>query len=611
MNLELSLALLFIGSLSALVIGRRAFAIIALSSVPVFMAANGELEGEIIPFLPTTFRVDALSSLFLMVLAVVILAVSLYGLVYPLPRFTVLGTGMAFLSALLFLVTDNIERLTLAYELFVVFTGVMLLGFNPRRAWRYLVVQQVFGIIPLLVATGLAYGAVGDLHHLTFHALHESLTRLPVKGDFLLVLFLLAALVRSGVFPLHSWVTKVYSSVPSPLVPVLIFGEALGFYLLLRVSHFALPAPEWLGYLVAFLGSVSTFSTLYSFREVRLKRKFARHSVMDVGIAYFALGVSIVLQGTFLGTVALLGALLHILYQVIYKGAVYFGLGAIEYYGENPTVCSLRRLLRGHVVALLITLSAFSLAAVPPLSAFMSRWLVYMAPLGTGDVLLWLMAVAVAFSGLFPLASIIQVRRINRLICRGEVEREELPLAIRAVTGGMAFLGFVVSVFPFLLLPWLKASIEELHYPLPESPVALFFAHPSSAIALTFLLGSLFVGLRVGRLPTERVSELLLIFYSIGDLLRSTVELFLDGAKSLYIAYVLPVIKVVPRYEVPVIRDYDDALDYPVRHLDEAMFMPLIRFLSKDRFPERDMTALMLLLVTFLGLIVVAMGVVG
>ncbi|ACS33744.1 complex I subunit 5 family protein [Thermococcus gammatolerans] len=621
--LELALGLLFIASLVGLASGRRAYYVTLLASFPLLVSAveglNG-ISGEIIPFLPTTVRVDSISALFLLVTAFITLALSLYLLSYGVKgneKFMAMATNMALLSVVLFLVTDNLERLTLAYELFAVFTAAMVLASETRGSrkatWRYLVLTQVFGIIPLLMATGLAYGAVGDLHHLTFHGLREDLENLPVKPVFLLVLFLSASLVRSGAFPFHVWVPRVYRSLPSPFVPVFLLGEILGVYMLLRVVHFVLPAGEAFGYTVAFLGTVTAFATLYSFREIRLKRKFAYHSVMDVGIAYFALGSSLVLKGSFLGTVALLGALLHLLYQTLYKSAFFFGLGAIEHYGEEPNICSMRKLLKGHVIALLVTLSVFSMAGVPPLSAFVSKWLIYTASMGTTNVLLWLMVVTVAFLGIFPLASIVQVRRINRLICKREVEREEVPFLIRAVTGTVSLVSFLVAVFPFILLPWLTGSLEELGYPLPESASHLFLGSPGSFIALITLVTMTFIGWKIGKMPTERVSELLLIFYNMGDILRFTADYFLSVGKDFYLKRILPIIKVVPRHEVPIIKDYDDALDYPVRHLDEAMFMPLIRAVERlarwGRSRNPDMNALMGGFAIAMAILIILLGV--
>ncbi|WP_297475729.1 complex I subunit 5 family protein [Thermococcus sp.] len=617
--LNLALTLLFTGALVALFRGGRIAYIFTLSaSVLIFLVSIAGIDGfkgELLPFLPTGVDVDPLSALFLMVLAFLTFALSLYLLDYRArgdERYLGLSVNMALLSALLFLTTDDLERLTLTYELFAVFTFVLILTSETKgsrkAAWRYIVLTQLFGIIPLLIATSLAHSAGA----LTFEELRENLANFPVGLWVMYALYLSAFLVRAGVFPFHTWVARAYRSVPGPFVPVFIIGEGLGFYGLLRLTEFALPTSKILGYSVATLGAVSAFATLYAFREIRLKRKFAHHSIMDVGIAFFALGASMVLGGT-AGTIVLMGALLHILYQAIYKSAVFFGLGAIEHYGEEPNICSLRKLLRGHVISLLISLSAFSMAGLPPLAAFVSKWPVFEGIAMSKDILLWLMMLTVAFLSLFPMASILQIRRLNRELCKREVEREEIPLMIRTVTGIVAIAGFSVAVFPLLLHPWLASAIEEIRGSIPGSPAGVFFASPSFVLAVALLTAAPIAGWKLGRVPTERASEMLLIFYNVGDILREVFTFFLDEFKRAYITYVLPVIKVVPRHELPDVNDVDDAMDYPTRHLDEAMFMPLImaveRLAQWGRSRNLDMNALIGGFAVAMALLIVLLGV--
>ncbi|ASJ01475.1 complex I subunit 5 family protein [Thermococcus gorgonarius] len=617
--LNLALLLLFTGALVALFKGGRIAYLFTLSaSIPIFLVSIAGIDGfkgEILPFLPTGVDVDPLSALFLMVLAFLTFSISLYLLDYRVrgdERYLGLSVNMALLSALLFITTDDLERLTLAYELFAVFTFVLILTSETKgsrkAAWRYIVLTQLFGIIPLLTATSLAHAAGA----LTFEELRANLANLPVGLWVMYALYLSAFLVRAGVFPFHTWVARTYRSVPSPLIPVFIVGEGFGFYGILRMTEFVLPTSKTVGYVIASLGAVSAFATLYSFREIRLKRKFAHHSIMDVGIAFFALGASMVLGGT-AETIVLIGALLHILYQALYKSAVFFGLGAIEHYGEEPNICSIRKLLKGHVISLLISLSVFSMAGVPPLAAFVSKWPIFEGIATSKDILLWLMMLTVAFLSLFPMASILQIRRLNRELCKREVEREEIPLMIRTVTGIVAIAGFTVAVFPLLIHPWLASAIEEIGGPIPETPTGVFFASPSFLVAITLLVAAPLAGWRVGRVPTDRVSELLLIFYNMGDILKEAFGFFLDEFRKAYIRYVLPIIKVVPRYELPLVKDVDDAFDYPVRHLDEAMFMPLIRAVERlarwGKSRNLDMNALIGGFAVAMAVLIVLLGV--
>jgi len=584
------LATYLLGTLAGLFNRRKtAYSLSLLASLMVFPLAVygiGGVHGEVIPLLPTEVSIDALSALFLLVFAVVGSALSLYLLSYSQVgsvRFTSMGFNGALMSAFLFLITGNLERMTLAYELFAFFTFTITLASGIRKAEesarRYLWNTQVFGMVPLLLATGLTYSAVGSLHGLTFEGLSANVEKLPSPW-LVYAFYISAALVRSGVFPLHTWVPSTYRRTPAALVPVYLIGEALGFYMLLRLLFFALPPSRVAGYTLALLGASSAFATLYSFREIRLKRKFSYHSTMEVGVSYFSLGMALVLGGGALGAVALLGSLLHTLYQTVYKSAAFLGIGSIEHYGEEPNICSLRKLLRGHVMAFMIMLSALSLAAVPPLSSFISRWLIYSAAFGTLSPSMWAMGLTIAFLGLFPLASVVQLRRINRLICKREVEREEIPLLLRASTGFLALVGLLMALFPVLLLPWLKASIEGFTV-LPENLSHLLLWNPGTSIGGSLLLLSLIAGWKVGNIPTDRTSELLLIFYNVGDILGETWRYLVWRGKTFYLHSVAPVIKVIPKHEIPLIGDYDDALDYPVRHLDEAMFSPIIRGIER------------------------------
>ncbi|NJE41956.1 complex I subunit 5 family protein [Thermococcus sp. GR6] len=582
------------------------------------------VEGEILSGLfMTSIKIDPLSGFFISLLGLIGLFSSMYLLDYkmrPKPLIFAIAYNGTLLSALLFLSTNNLEKMTIAYELMAVFTLALILGTVAKggrvTARNYIVLTQVFGIIPLLIATSLAYAAVGNIHHLTFEGLNENLEKLPVRVWFLYVLYLFPALVRSGVFPFHTWVPRIYQRIPSSLVPVFIVLEGAGLYLLIRMDFYVLPPTIVLGYAIAALGTISAFATLYSFREIRLKRKFAYHSVMDVGITYFVLGSAVVFRNSLVGAVLLIGALLHTIYQILYKSAIFFSLGAIEHYGEEPNICSIRKLFKGHVMSFLLSISAFSMAGLPPLAAFVSKWLIYEGSLMTGDVYTLLMLSAVMFLGLFPFASIVQIRRLNRELCKREVGAENVPLFLRIVVGAMALLTIGGPLLPLLVQPILIKTANEAVGIELESLSDIFLASvPASLLSLTILIMTAFIGTKLGKMPTERISELLLIFYNVGDILKFTARFFVDAGKKAYLNYLLPIIKVVPKHELPLVKDYDDAMDYPIRHIDEAMFMPLIRAIERastwGREQSLDMNAMISRFAIVMALLIVLLGVIA
>jgi len=574
-NVDAALIIFAIGGLYALITARRS------SYAFTFVASLALLPGAVSDILkgPQTGHVEMLSSLLLLLVSVGGALLSLYLLAYSMKkpqRLPALGMNGALLSAVLLLTAKSPEGLTVAYELFSLFTFAIVLGSGTRGSLKaartYLLMMQVFGAIPLVIAGNI-----------------------PSKPVLASALILSAAFVRSGVFPLHSWVSRVYRSVPSPFVPLFILGEGLGFYLLVWTESWH-PLPAAFGYVLALAGTVSTFATLYSFREIKLKRKFAFHSVMDVGVAYFGLGIAVVMRGTPAGALALTGAVLHTLYQMTYKSAIFLGVGAIEHYGEEPNVCSIKKLLRGKLLYPLISLPLSSMVGIPPLPAFISKLMIYGAALESGDVPILLMLGTVAFLGAFPLASLLQIRRINRLLCKREVERDEIPLSIRTVIGTAGLLSVGMMAVPF--------TVGGFHW-------TLNWTYAVSAAAI--LLAALGTGWKIGRMPTDRVSELLLIFYNMGDILRLVRDFFIETARDAYLMHVAPVFKEIPRHERPLIKSCDDAFRYRTRHIDEAMFMPLIglvaRLAESSSEKSLDMNQLIGGLVIALAVLIMLLGV--
>ncbi len=437
------------------------------------------------------------------------------------------GASISILAVILFIEGTGEWRVT-AYELYALGTFLLVLKSNAvKTARRYLVTNQVFGVIPMILAYSTGYAP----------------------------LYLSAFLFRAGVFPFHRWVPEVYSRIRSSLAPVLIMGDVMAFYGILELHLGSI----W-GYPLALLGSVSTFSTLYSLREIKLKRKFSYNGVMDVGVAFFGLG-SYMVTGQLL---LMAGAILHLIYQAIYRASTFIGLGSVEHYGEEPNVCSVRKLFKNHVMSVLISLSALSMAGVPPLASFVSRWLMYQGMMGA-DLPLWLMFLPMVLMGALPLASMLQIRNLSRRICGRVVDVGGVPAKITMTTAGLVTLGLTS---PAVLLVVYQRIYGELSL-LPAILSALFL------IAVAGL------GWKIGNAPTEKVSELLLIFYSVGDIMKETWAFFVDVGRVAYLRHLVPLVKVIPRSEVPLIKKSEEAMDYETRHVDEAMFRPLLWMMAK------------------------------
>jgi multicomponent Na+:H+ antiporter subunit D len=180
--------------------------------------------------------------------------------------------------------------------------------------------------------------------------------------------------VKSALMPLHGWVPDAHPAAPAPFSAVLSgVMVATGVFAILRVM-FELFGPErlmaygvlpWLG---AIAGASVLLAALRAVGEDDLKRRLAWSTISQM--AYVLLAVSV------LGVQALTGALVHITHHAFLKGGLFFCAGLIVSVAGFNRVSELRGLSRRMpLTALALTILALGLVGVPPLSGFVSKWL--------------------------------------------------------------------------------------------------------------------------------------------------------------------------------------------------------------------------------------------
>jgi formate hydrogenlyase subunit 3/multisubunit Na+/H+ antiporter MnhD subunit len=113
----------------------------------------------------------------------------------------------------------------------------------------------------------------------------------------------------------------------------------------------------------------------------RIKRMLAYSSVAQVG--YIVLGFGIGFH--YLVPAGFEGGLFHIITHAGMKGLAFLLAGIIIYYTGTHSLDEMKGLAKKMpVVAFSFAIAAFALAGVPPLSGFMSKWLIYKAGIVAG-----------------------------------------------------------------------------------------------------------------------------------------------------------------------------------------------------------------------------------
>lgn len=353
-------------------------------------ASKGNIQSHSLEWIPSiglnlSFRLDALSGLFALLVSGIGTVIVIYGAHYfdghPYSgRFQ--ATLFAFMAAMLGVVlTDNVFSLFVFWEL-TGFTSYLLIGFEhqkpeARRAALQALLITGMGGLALLAAAVLLQAASGSTSLLVYA---QSGDLLRQHGSYLPIVLclLLAAFTKSAQFPFHFWLPGAMAA-PTPVSAYLHSATMVkaGIYLVARMTP-ALGGTEIWTQLVVTAGGVTMLGA--SFRailETDLKKILAYSTVAALGAILFLLG---------LGTqAALTAAIAYLVAHACYKGTLFLVTGIIDHETGTRDITELSGLGRVlPVTAAAGVLAALSMAGLPPFFGFLAKELAYESVLGQG-----------------------------------------------------------------------------------------------------------------------------------------------------------------------------------------------------------------------------------
>ncbi len=218
-----------------------------------------------------------------------------------------------------------------------------------------------------------------------------------LAGHVAFLTFVAAAFAKAGAAPFHAWVPACGAKA---LIPVTAFLPAsldklLGIYLLARCVLDLFEFTAAMQALLMLLGALMVLAAvLMALVQRDLKLLLAYSSISQVGYIVLAIGT-----GTAVGVA---GGLFHMLNHAIYKCCLFLCTGAVE---KTTDSTDLDR-LGGLAKAMPLTFTAFAVAAlsisgIPPLNGFASKWMVYQGILGAGAAggPAWIICLAAAMLG--------------------------------------------------------------------------------------------------------------------------------------------------------------------------------------------------------------------
>ncbi len=326
------------------------------------------------------------------------------------------------------------------------------------------IIMSVIGAYAMFIAMALLYGKA---HSLVYADVANVLaTSSPSFTIWVVVLLAIGLFVKAAVMPLHTWLPDAHSEAPSPVSPllsgVLIKMGAYGLFIVLyafltvnlagKIMPKVFSTPVLL-YIIQWLAGLSiVLATFLAIMQEDAKRLLAYSSISQIG--YVVLGIA---TATSLGVA---GGLFHALNHAIFKGLLFLAVGSVIYRTGTRNLSELGGLVKKMpftFVALLVGIIA--LAGVPPMSGFVSKWMIYEALLQKKEVFLLIMAF-VGSTGAF-----LYVYRLVHSIFLGQLPQKyenvkDVPIIMQIPMWVLAILTMVFGVMPGIAMDVIVKGIE-------------------------------------------------------------------------------------------------------------------------------------------------------
>ena len=234
-------------------------------------------------------------------------------------------------TALMLLLEGSMLGLFLARDLLVfalfwdvmlvpVFFGLVGWGAHAATAWRYFIYNFAGGLLLLLAtaAFGIIYGSTDVIGRSGVHLA-------GAWAPWIFAGFAVAFLVKTPVWPLHTWMPLTYADLPAPMVAVVSAVQSkAGLYGLVAIAMAFLPdyLRAYSGVLIV-LGAVSlVYGGAAALVQHDAKRIIAYSSLSHLGLIVIAIASG--------NALALSGALVYMIAHGLFSAALFIIVGYVE-----------------------------------------------------------------------------------------------------------------------------------------------------------------------------------------------------------------------------------------------------------------------------------------
>jgi len=298
----------------------------------------------------------------------------------------------------------------------------------------------------MLFGISFLYGVAGTMY---FTDMAEVLTYSPmtVMG---LVFFFAGLGFKISLVPFHLWTADVYEGAPTGVTAYLsaISKGAACFALLFALYHvFENVSIVW--HHIIWVISVITIiiGNLFAIRQKDIKRFFAFSSISQAG--YIMIGV---INGTPEGMAA---TVYYVLVYLLANLAVFGVITAVENKSGRTDIAAYNGFYKSNpILAFVMMLAVFSLAGIPPLAGFFSKFFIFAAAAAEGEYVLVFIALVNTVVALYYYLLIIKAMFINQEEEQavGLIKTDTYnKLSLLFCSAAVIVIGFISLIYEYIL----------------------------------------------------------------------------------------------------------------------------------------------------------------
>jgi NADH-quinone oxidoreductase subunit N len=400
-------------------------------------------------------RMDAFSAIF----KLVFLSVAFY-VVLASSRYVQGERHVAEYYTLIMMATVGMMVVASSLDLITLFIGIelaslssyALVGFRKKdkkgaeAATKYFVIGAISSAIALY-GISLLYGLAGSTLFTDIGTAVGGMESMDPVIYLALGLLIAGFGFKVAIVPFHMWAPDVYEGAPTTITSFLAASsKKMGFVALFKVFLIGLIAirVEW-QFVIAIIAVLTmTFGNLVAISQTNIKRMLAYSSIAQAGYILIVLPI-----GT---DYALAGGIFHIITHAFMKGGAFIIIATLSTVAIGETLSDYKGLAkRSPLMAFSMMLLLFSLAGMPPLAGFASKFVLFSSAVDVSVAPIdnWVVWLAVAGVLNSALSLYYYVRVIKYMyVEEGPTERLKLPKAMVAAVLMTVIATIVIGLYP-------------------------------------------------------------------------------------------------------------------------------------------------------------------